>query len=95
MIQNPSSDSQSNTGPVVLTESDRIENAFAGMGVGIATAGLVTAALGAAAVVVPSLSSAVAVGVTAKQTFAIGALIYDVFAMTVAPLLGLEMEPIE
>ena len=95
MIQNPSSDIQSNTGPVVMTETDRIENGFAGLGMGIATAGIGTAALGAAAVVVPSLASVVAVGATATQTFAIGALVYDVFAIAIAPIFGLEMEPIE
>ena len=80
-----------------LSTNDRIHNAFLGATLGIAVGGLVVSGAGAVATIATGSAATYipVLGVTAKQTFAIGALAYDVIAMLFAPLLGVEMETIE
>ena len=79
-----------------LTTGDRVKNACLGGLMGIAGGGLVVFGAGAAATVTAGASTFIpAFGVTAGQTWAIGAIAYDLVGMIFAPLLGVEMEPIE
>lgn len=51
---------------------------------------------GAALCITGSATTTVAFfGMTGKQVFAWGAIMYDVFPMIIAPFLGLEMETLE
>jgi len=80
-----------------LTTGDRIKNALIGTGFGLGIGGLAvsfggaigSAALGSATIHIPLL------GGTGLQTFARGALFYDIWAIIVAPFVGIEAEPIE
>ena len=67
-----------------------------GGAMGLAVGGVVLATMGAgAAIFLPGGLSAPVLGVTAAQAFAIGALAYNFTAMIVAPIIGIEMQPIE
>ena len=80
-----------------LTTKDRVVNGLIGAGLGLAVGGAIVSIAGAvAAVSVGSASVAIPIlGGTALQTFARGAVIYDLFAITVAPFFGVEMDTIE
>ena len=80
-----------------LTPGDRIRNTLLGAAMGLAVGGLVVATIGAGGTVIVASASQIIplLGGTGPQTFAIGALAYNTVAMLVAPILGLEMEPIE
>ena len=67
-----------------------------GGAVGLAVGGLVVATAGAGAAIFGSAGLATQVlGVAASQAFAIGALAYNFMAIIVAPIVGIEMQPIE
>ena len=80
-----------------LTTADRIKNIFIGAACGLAVGGAIVATGGAAgSVIVGSATTVIPVlGGTGAQTFAIGALAYNAVAMLIAPIFGVEMEPIE
>ena len=79
-----------------LSTVDRVVNTAIGFTLGVATSGGAIALLGAGATVVKSVTFVVPVfEATGPQLFAIGALAYNFFAMFVAPMFGIELEPIE
>ena len=80
-----------------LTVGDRVANTLIGASLGLATGGAIVATMGAFGVVaVGSLTTYITVlGASGAQTFAIGALAFDAFAILIAPFLGIEAEPIE
>lgn len=80
-----------------LTIGDRIENQIIGASLGLAASGGIVAVGGVVgSFVAGSATIEIAVfGATGLQTFAYGALAYDVFAIVFAPFYGLEMETIE
>ena len=65
------------------------------MSLGAAVGGLVAAITGAAITVATGAEAVVVAGATGKQIFAWGAAVYNVFVSTIAPILGMELEPIE
>jgi len=80
-----------------LTAGDRVGNALIGGLLGLAVGGAVVSVGGAiGTVAVGSGTTQIALfGATGMQTFAIGALAYDIPAMIIGPLYGTEMELIE
>jgi len=80
-----------------LTTGDRIKNGIIGAGLGAAVGGAVMAFIGAGASVITGSATTYisALGGTGVQTFALGAAIYDIFAVIFSSLFGVEMEPIE
>ena len=67
-----------------------------GGAVGLAAGGLIVATIGAGAAIFGATGLATHVlGVTAAQAVAIGALAYNFMAIVVAPIVGIEMQPIE
>ena len=65
-----------------------------GGALGLAVGGLIIATTGAAVVAIKGINAALW-GLKAKQVFAIGAIIYDIVAVTAGPLAGLSMELVE
>ena len=80
-----------------LTFKDRLVNTFIGASFGLAIggAGLSLFGMGGTLIVGSTTTTIAFFGGTGPQTFAIGALAYDLVAMLVAPVLGLTMETIE
>ena len=78
-----------------LTIGDRLLNAAIGAGMGLAVSGLVVASIGAFGVTAAGVLGKVILDGVSVQLFAIGALAFDYFAIAIAPMIGLEIEPIE
>ncbi len=80
-----------------LSLGDRLENMFIGAGLGFLVGGsaVMLVGVGGTAAVGSATTYIAALGGTGAQTFSIGALAYDVFAMVFAPFFGVELEPIE
>lgn len=77
-----------------ITTGDRVVNALIGSGIGLGVGGALMAG-GGAALTLFGGTSAVVLGATGLEAFAWGAIAFDVFAMLIAPILGMEVEPIE
>ena len=72
-------------------------NALIGASAGLAVGGALLSTAGVVGSVIvgsPYLTISF-LGATGAQAYAVGALAYDAFAMFVAPIFGLEMEPME
>ena len=80
-----------------LSLKDRLNNTLIGVGLGAASGGGITILVGmvGTATVGAATTYIAAFGGTGAQTFSIGALAYNFFAMVVAPFFGVEMETIE
>ena len=79
-----------------LTTKDRINNIAIGATVGLMGGGAALILGGAAACIAGYASVSIpCLAVTGKQAVAWGILAYDVFPITVAPFLGIEMEVLE
>ena len=80
-----------------LTTGEKVINTLIGAGIGLGIGGAVVATSGAVgAIALGSATTQIALlGMTGAQTFAIGALAYDVFAFIFAPFMGVELEAIE
>ncbi|MBR7177525.1 MAG: hypothetical protein IKD26_04875, partial [Clostridia bacterium] len=86
-------------GAVRASKAEKDGWAFAGsviMGAftGAAIAGVIVCLWGAGVVIVKG-ATAITLGIQAKAAFAIGALVYDIYAMIVNPILGAAFELIE
>lgn len=80
-----------------LTTGDRVKNTLIGASLGLMVGGAFVATAGAAgSLIVGSATTPIAVfGGTGAQTFAIGALAYNGFAIAIAPLFAISIDPIE
>jgi hypothetical protein len=80
-----------------LTIGERVGNAIVGALIGLAAGALVLSVAGAmGSVIVGSATTPILIfGMTGLQTFAWGALIYDVLALIAFPIIGIELPLIE
>ena len=77
---------------------DFVKDVIIGFGLGLAAGGLIVsgwAAIKGSLAVLGWISNATVWGVEAQKAFAIGLLAYDFTAIIIAPVVGLELEPIE
>ncbi len=80
-----------------LTTEDRVVNTVLGVGLGLVSAGTVIILVGTGAALIVGSGTVVIgiLGVTGYQAVAIGALLYNVLPMFIAPFFGLESEVLE
>ena len=78
-----------------LDTEDRIINAFIGTGIGVGAGGLIVSGVGAGGTIVLGSAKAALFGSTGGQLFAVGALIYNSFAITFGTIFGVEMTLVE
>lgn len=80
-----------------MSTGDRVVNALIGATLGAAVGGALVAIGGAGGTVFAGTATKVLglFGATGAQTFAIGALAFDIPTMIMLPFFGMEIEPIE
>ena len=80
-----------------LTVGDRVQNTIIGASAGLLVGGATVAVVGLAGAFAVGSGTAIisSFGASGAQTFALGALVYDAVAMLIAPIFGIEIEPIE
>ncbi len=72
----------------ILSDDDRIKNGIIGGSLGLLTGGAFIATAGAVMVVG-------GIKIVGSQIWAIGSLAFDLVTMTIGPVIGIELEPIE
>ena len=81
----------------MTTAGVKLKNTLIGASLGLLGGGAIVATVGVGAALCTgyAFASVGFLGGSAAQTFAIGAIAIDIFAITIAPIFGIEMEPIE
>ena len=76
---------------------EELNNKLIGASIGLLVGGAIIATVGVGAALCTGYAFATVgfLGGSAAQTFAIGAIAIDIFAITIAPIFGIEMDPIE
>lgn len=80
---------------VNLDTEDKIINAIIGAGIGVGAGGLIVSGVGAGGTIILGSAKAALFGSTGGQLFAVGALIYNSFAITFGTIFGVEMTLVE
>jgi hypothetical protein len=79
-----------------LTKGQRIKNAAIGAGIGLAVGGIICSIGGAVYVLSNGVGKTIGIiNMTGKELWAFGTVVYNGVVLFLAPLIGLELEPIE